>query len=122
MPNWRRMAETAAILTHSASSSSWDRLSNGRQPAALTGRLPLSHFTTGSRKGRRRCSAPHPSPNLTTSSGDGRIAAGESVALKRPARGNGLVSGTGGFGPPPLLNAVAEPEGVFVAGSQRENA
>jgi len=68
MPNRRRVAETVAILIHSASSSPRDRSSNGCQPAGLTGHLSLSHFTAGSRKGRRRCSAPHPSPNLTTSS------------------------------------------------------
>jgi len=43
MPNWRRMAEIVAILTHSASSSPWDRSSNGCQPAGVTGRLSLSH-------------------------------------------------------------------------------
>jgi len=63
--HWRRMAETVAILTHSASSSPRDRSSNGCQPESLTGRLSLSHFTAESRQGRRRCSAPHPSPNLT---------------------------------------------------------
>ena len=123
MPNRRRMAETVAILTHSASSSLWDRLSNGCQPAALTGRLSALPFHNGVPQGSPSllCPSPEPEPNHVLRRRF-RIVAGESVALKRPARGNGLVSRTVGFGSPPLLNAEAEPVGVFVAGSQRANA
>jgi hypothetical protein len=66
MPNRRLMARGHYAYPASLSLELVeDRWSEGRQPADLTGRLSLSHFTTGSRKGRRRCSAPHPSPNLT---------------------------------------------------------
>ena len=47
MPNRRRMAETVAILIHSASSSPGDRSSNGRQPVILTGRLSALPFHNG---------------------------------------------------------------------------
>jgi len=120
MPNWRRMAETVAILTHSASSSSWDRSSNGCQPVIVTGRLSALPFHNGAPIGSPSLLCPSPEPEPNPSPIPGTVQAiGQSVILKRPARGNGLVSGTGGLGPPPLLNVAAEPEGVFVAGSQR---
>ena len=123
MPNRRRMAETVAILTHSASSSSWDRSSNGRQPASLTGRLSALPFHNGVPPGSSSllCPSPEPEPNPPPIA-RAAAAIGQAVILKRPARGNGLVSRTVGLGSPPLLNAEAEPEGVFVAGSQRANA
>ena len=64
------------------------------------------------------CSSPEPEPNQSPTTGIAP-AVGQTVFLKRPARGYGLVSMTVGFGSPPLLNAEADPLGVFIAGSQR---
>jgi hypothetical protein len=63
------------------------------------------------------CPSPEPEPNPSPTAI--HPAVGQTVALKRPARGYGLVSRTVSFGAPPLLNAEAEPEGVFIAGSQK---
>jgi len=119
MPNRRLMTETAAILIHSVSSSPGDRSSNGRQPVILTGRLSALPFQNGAPKGSPSllCPSPEPEPNQSSVA---RIfqAIGQTVILKRSARGNGLVSRTVGFGSPPLLDAEADPLGVFIAGSQ----
>ncbi len=119
MPNWRHMAETVAILTHSASSSPRDRSSNGCQPVILTGRLSALPLQYGVPIGSPSllCPSPEPEPNQSPTTGI-YPAVGQTVALKRPARGYGLVSRTVGFGSPPLLNAEADPLGVFIAGSQ----
>jgi len=69
----------------------------------------------------RPCPSPEPEPNQSPTTGI-YPAVGQTVALKRPARGNGLVSRTVGFGSPPLPGAAADPLGVFVAGSQRAHA
>jgi hypothetical protein len=64
------------------------------------------------------CPSPEPEPNQSPTTGIAP-AVGQTVFLKRPARGYGLVSRTVGFDSPPLLNAEADPLGVFIAGSQR---
>lgn len=122
-PNRRLMARDRGDLDPLSLELVGDRSSNGRQPAELTGRLSLSHFHNGVPKGSPSllCPSPEPEPNPSPITGTVQ-AIGQTVILTRPARGNGLVSGTEGFGPPPLLNVAAEPEGVFAAGSQRAYA
>jgi len=95
-----------------------DRSSTGRQPVIVTGRLSALPFHNGVPRGSPSllCPSPEPAPNPSPFNGIAP-AGGQTVILKRPARGYGLVSGTVGFGTPPLPSAVAEPEGVFVAGS-----
>jgi hypothetical protein len=95
-----------------------DRSSTGRQPVELIGRLFALPFHNGVLVVSLMllCSSPEPEPNLSPTTGLA-LAGGQTVALKRPARGYGLVSWTVGFGSPPLPSAEAEPEGVFVAGS-----
>ena len=63
------------------------------------------------------CPSPEPEPN-PSSAAKSLFTVGQTVFLKRPARGYGLVSRTAGFGSPPLLNAEADPLGVFIAGNQ----
>ena len=65
MPKRRQVARDRRDPDSLSFELAWDRSSTGRQPVSLTGRLSLSHFTTGSHQGRRRCSAPHPSPGPT---------------------------------------------------------
>ncbi|MBW2726773.1 MAG: hypothetical protein JRE71_20525 [Deltaproteobacteria bacterium] len=97
-----------------------DRSSTGRQPVSVIGRLSALPFSNGvlTVSLTLLCPSPEPEPNQS-SAAKSFFAVGQTVALKRPARGYGLVSRTVGFGSPPLLNAEADPEGVFIAGSQR---
>ena len=97
-----------------------DRSSTGCQPAELIGRLFALPFHNGVLivSLTLLCPSTEPEPNPSPTTGIAP-AVGQTVALKRPARGYGLVSRTVGFGSPPLLNAEAEPEGVFIAGSKR---
>jgi hypothetical protein len=97
-----------------------DRSSTGRQPAEMIGHLFALPFQNGvlTESLPLLCPSPEPDPNQSPTTGIAP-AGGQTVELMRPARGYGLVSRTVGFGSPPLLNAEAEPEGVFIAGSQR---
>ena len=96
-----------------------DRSSIGRQPVALIGRLSALPFHNGAPIGSPSllCPSPEPEPNPSPAA-KSFLAVGQTVALKRPARGYGLVSRTVGFGSPPLPGAEADPLGVFIAGSQ----
>jgi hypothetical protein len=119
-PNRRLMARDRGDLDPLSLELVGDRSSNGRQPAELTGRLSLSHFHNGVPKGSPSLLCPSPEPEPNPSQIAGTVPAiGQTVILNRPARGNGLVSRTVGFGSPPLPSAVADPLGVFVAGNQR---
>ena len=123
MPNRRRMARDRRDPDSLSFEPVWDRSSIGRQPASVTGRLSALPFHNGVPSGSPSllCPSPEPDPNPSPTTGFAP-AIGQTVILKRPARGNGLVSRTVGSGSPPLLNAEADPLGVFVAGSQRAHA
>ena len=123
MPNRRPMGRDRRDLDLLSLELAWDRSSNGRQPAILTGRLSALPFHIGVliESLSLLCPSPEPEPNQS-SAAKNLFAVGQTVILKRPARGNGLVSRTAGFGSPPLQNAEADPLGVFVAGSQRAHA
>jgi len=96
-----------------------DRSSTGRQPAELVGHLFALPFHIGVliESLPLLCPSPEPEPN-PSSAAEIFSTDGQTVTLKRPARGYGLVSRTVGFSSPPLLNAEADPLGVFIAGSQ----
>ena len=119
MPNRRRMARDRRDPDSLSLELAGDRSSNGRQPAILTGRLSALPFHNGvlTESLPLLCPSPEPEPNQSPTTGISS-AVGQTVILKRPARGYGLVSRTVGSGPPPLLNAEADPLGVFIAGSQ----
>ncbi len=120
MPNRRHMGRDRRDLDSLSLELAEDRSSNGRQPASVTGRLSALPLTNGVPTGSPSllCPSPEPEPNQSSAARVSR-ATGQTVALKRPARGYGLVSRTVRFGSPPLLNAEADPLGVFVAGNQR---
>lgn len=120
MPNRRLMARDRRDLDSLSLELEEDRSSNGRQPADLTGRLSALPFHNGVlfESLTLLCPSPEPEPNQSPTTGIAP-AVEQTVALKRPARGHGLVSRTVGPDPPPLLNAEADPLGVFVADSQR---
>jgi hypothetical protein len=124
MPKRRHMARDRRAypvsLSHELASGSlvqWPSASKfDRTPLALP-------FHNGVPPGSPSLLCPSPEPEANPPPITRAAAAiGKAVILKRPARGNGLVSRTVGFGSPPLLNAEADPLGVFVAGSQRAHA
>jgi hypothetical protein len=119
-PKWRHMTRDRRDPDSLSLELAEDRSSTGRQPAEMIGRLFALPFQNGvlTESLPLLCPSPEPEPNLS-SAVEKSLAVGQTVALKRPARGYGLVSWTVGFGSPPLLNAEADPQGVFVAGSQR---
>jgi len=120
MPKRRPMARDRCDLDSLSLELVEDRSSVGCQPAELTGRLSALPFHNGVLivSLTLLCPSTEPEPNPSPTTGVAP-AVGQTVALKRPARGYGLVSWTAGFGSPPLLNAEADPLGVFVAGSHR---
>ena len=120
MPNRRLMARDRCDLDSLSLELVEDRSSTGCQPAELTGRLSALPFHNGVlfKSLTLLCPSTEPEPNQSPITGI-TPAVGQTVALKRPARGYGLVSWTVGIGSPPLLNAEADPLGVFVADSQR---
>ena len=123
MPNRRPLGRDRRDLDSLSLELAWDRSSNGRQPISLTGRLSALPFHNGAPIGSPSllCPLTEPEPNPSPRARHS-VAVGQTVALNRPARGNGLVSRTVGFGSPPLPGAAADPLGVFVAGSQRAYA
>ena len=119
MPNRRPMGRDRRDLDLLSLELAGDRSSNGRQPAILTGRLAALPFHNGVliESLSLLCPSPEPEPN-PSSAAKSFLTVGQTVYLKRPARGYGLVSRTAGFGSPPLLYAAADPLGVFIAGNQ----
>lgn len=121
MPKRRPMARDSRAypvsLSHELASGSLVQ----RPSACKCDRTPLAlPFHNGAPTGSPSllCPSTKPEPNPSPITGlPPEI--GQTVILKRPARGYGLVSGTVGFGSPPLPGAAAEPVGVFVASSQR---
>ena len=119
MPNRRLMARDRRDPDSLSLELARDRSSISRQPASLTGRLSALPLHNGVliESLSLLCPSPEPEPNQS-SAAKNLFAVRQTVILKRPARGNGLVSRTAGFGSPPLLNAEADPLGVFIAGNQ----
>ena len=119
MPNRRLVARDRRDPDSLSLELARDRSSTGRQPASLTGRLSALPFHNGVliESLSLLCPSPEPEPN-PSSAAKSLFTVGQTVFLKRPARGYGLVSRTAGFGPPPLPGAEADPLGVFIAGNQ----